>query len=106
MKNLINKVKIDYVADKIAESEGITKTTARRIVRSIFDHIVYMAIEGKVVAIKDFAQFSIRYRAERDISSPQTGERISIPEGISLKVLPSSTLKKFLNKATEFFRKD
>lgn len=68
--------------DKLAESQGMTKAAADRVLRALFDPadgIIPGALAaGEEVSVQGFGVFTTRRRAARTGRHPQTGGEIPI----------------------------
>jgi len=89
----MNKIDIiNYVANDIA----ISKKDTRIIVDSLINSITKGIINDGKASIVNFGSFQVVKRAPRVARNPKTGERIDIPERMSLKFNMSDALKKIV----------
>lgn len=87
-KEIIKRVK-DRVKDVTLKdiSEGVD---------SIFDTISKALYEKKKVILKGFGSFSVVKKAGRISRNPRTGEKIKVPEKLSVKFRPAVKFRKGL----------
>ena len=68
------------LVDKLAETENISKTVAKRIVNTIFDTITETLAQGNRVELREFGVLSVRTRKARSGRNPKTGASVSVSE--------------------------
>lgn len=100
------KVGRKQLAKNISHLEGISLTSADRIIDQVFRNILYLIIEKKIVDIPGFGRFQGKYIPSRKGSHPQSHKEITIEDRIQVKLETSSTLKNFLKGYVEQFRKE
>ena len=89
--------KADLV-DKIASSQGISKTAAGRAIDTIVDAVTAALKKGDRVTLVGFGTFSVSQRKARNGRNPQTGGVIKIAARRVAKFTPGVELKKHVNK--------
>jgi DNA-binding protein HU-beta len=62
----------------VAESAGISKSTAGKAVDAVIDNIKKSLANDDAVTLIGFGTFSVRERAARTGRNPRTGERLEI----------------------------
>ena len=73
------------IAKKIADKTGLNKQLALQVVQMIFDGIIKtLATEGRV-ELRNFGVFAVRKRKARTGRNPRTGERVAVPERLTVK---------------------
>lgn len=102
----IEKVTRKDLAKNISHLEGISITAADRIIKQIFDNIIYSIVEKKIVEIPGFGRFFGKYVPPRKGSHPQSHEKIEIEDRVQMKLDTSSTLKRYLRNFVDKFRED
>ncbi|HHH14159.1 MAG TPA: HU family DNA-binding protein [candidate division WWE3 bacterium] len=63
----------------VAQSAGLTKAEAQRVVEAVFASVRDALARGDRVTITGFGTFEVRNRKARTGRNPQTGEAIQIP---------------------------
>ena len=66
--------------EKLAETENVSKTVAKRIVNTIFDTITQALSEGNRVELREFGILSVRTRKARTGRNPKTGASVQVSE--------------------------
>ncbi len=83
--------------ESISSKIDLQKSTAERIVNTIFDDIVAALKNGDKVNISGFGTFQVSDRKARTGRNPKTGEAIQISASRSAKFKPGKMLKDSLN---------
>ncbi|MBI3769673.1 MAG: HU family DNA-binding protein [Deltaproteobacteria bacterium] len=83
--------------ESISSKVDLQKSTAERIVNTIFDDIVAALKNGDKVNISGFGTFQVSDRKARIGRNPKTGEAIQISASRSAKFKPGKMLKDSLN---------
>lgn len=65
--------------DAVAQSAGVTKKEADRIVTALFEEIQEAVAAGEKVTLVGFGTFEPRERSEREGRNPKSGEAMKIP---------------------------
>ena len=81
------------LSEKIASTNGLTKTTAEQIVKQIFETIQDEISNGGEVAIHGFGRFTVRQAAARFGRNLTTGAMVEVPARKVPKFVPHSALK-------------
>ena len=89
--------KADLV-DKIASSQGISKTAAGGAIDTIVDAVTAALKKGDRMTLVGFGTFSVSLRKARNGRNPQTGGVIKIAARRVAKFTPGVELKKHVNK--------
>lgn len=84
--------------DKLAETENVSKTVAKRIVNTIFDTITQALKEGNRVELREFGVLSVRTRKARTGRNPKTGASVQVSEKKVPFFKAGKAVKKALNK--------
>lgn len=84
--------------DKLAETENVSKTVAKRIVNTIFDTITEALVQGNRVELREFGVLSIRTRKARTGRNPKTGASVQVSEKKVPFFKAGKAVKKALNK--------
>ena len=86
----MNKTELISVA---AESAGLTKKDAERVMNATIDAITASLVKGEKVQISGFGTFEIKDREARIGRNPHTKEAIDIPATRVPTFKPSKALK-------------
>ena len=73
-------MKKSQLIDKLAATENISKTIAKRIVNTIFDTITEALVQGNRVELREFGILSVRQRKARTGRNPKTGTTVQVSE--------------------------
>ena len=84
--------------DKIAETENVSKTVAKRIVNTIFDTITEALVEGNRVELREFGVLSVRTRKARKGRNPKTGASVQVSQKKVPFFKAGKAVKQALNK--------
>ncbi len=84
--------------DKLAETENVSKTVAKRIVNTIFDTITQALKDGNRVELREFGVISVRTRKARTGRNPKTGASVQVSEKKVPFFKAGKAVKKALNK--------
>jgi DNA-binding protein HU-beta len=85
------------LADRIADSHGITKTDAKKLVDTVFSSIAAAAAKGEEVSLNGFGKFKVKQTAAREGRNPATGKTIQIAASKKLAFTPAKAVKDKLN---------
>lgn len=91
---MINK---GTLVEKIAETEGITKASAGRIVTLVAESIKESVAAGEKVTLTGFGTFETVERSARTGINPATGEKILIPASKAVKFKAGKAFKEAVN---------
>jgi DNA-binding protein HU-beta len=80
------------LVNNVAESAGITKVEADKVVKSVLDSIAKALSNNESVTFIGFGSFSVSTRAARTGRNPQTGKEIQIAEKKVVKFRPGKKL--------------
>ena len=84
--------KTDLVA-AVAETAGLTKKDAERVVSATFEAITEALVKGDKVSVAGFGSFEVKAREARVGRNPRTKESIQIPATRLPAFKASKTLK-------------
>ena len=84
--------------DKLAETENVSRTVAKRIVNTIFDTITEALIQGNRVELREFGILSVRTRKARTGRNPKTGQSVNVAEKKVPFFKAGKAVKQALNK--------
>ena len=73
------------IARKIADELGLQQQLVRQVVQMVFDAITEtLATEGRI-ELRNFGVFEVQKRKPRTARNPRTGERVAVPERVTVK---------------------
>lgn len=81
------------LAEKIADSHGLAKSEARKLVDSVIAAIGDAAASGDEVNINGFGKFFVKATPARTGRNPRTGEAMEIAAGRKVSFSPAKGLK-------------
>lgn len=84
--------------DKLMEKTGYTRVAAKEAIGALIDSMEELLIAGEDVKLVKFMTLSKVTKAERVCNVPSTGEKVTVPERMTVKCKVSSTFKATLNK--------
>lgn len=85
------------IADQLAQTHGLTKTDARKLVDGVFAAIADAAAKGDEVALGGFGKFKVKASPAREGRNPATGETIKIAASKKLTFAAAKAVKDLLN---------
>jgi len=85
------------IADALAQSAGVTKADARKIVDTVFATIGDAAAKGDEISLNAFGKFKVKDSPEREGRNPATGEAMTIKASKKLAFTPAKAVKDKLN---------
>ena len=86
-------ITIKELTSNVAESAGITKVAAEKVVHNLFQLISDNLSNNETVVVKNFGRFYSHTRPARKGRNPKTGEAINIPSKTVIKFAPRGDLK-------------
>jgi len=88
------------LVDRLAETENISKTVAKRIVNTIFDTITEALVQGGRVELREFGILSVRSRKARVGRNPKTGASVQVSNKRVPFFKAGKAVKEALNKSS------
>lgn len=85
------------LAEAIAEANGLTKATARKLVGDICEAIANAAAKGEEISLNGFGKFKVKASPAREGRNPSTGETIKIKASKKLTFAAAKAIKDKLN---------
>jgi DNA-binding protein HU-beta len=76
----------------VAESTGLTKVDAKKVVKSVLESIAKALANNDSITLIGFGSFSVSTRTARTGRNPQTGKEIQIAEKKVVKFRPGKKL--------------
>ena len=68
----------DLIAELVASTPRLRQSDAKRVIHTVFDHIVNALAHGQRVELRGFGSFTMRQRKARTGYNPRTGEAVSV----------------------------
>ena len=81
MRTVTKKELIDRIADKT----GNKRVVVKRIIQSFLDEIIGELANSNRLEFRDFGVFEPRKKAPRLARNPRTGEKIQVPQKVTVK---------------------
>ena len=85
------------LTDRVAESAGMTKSQAKGVVDTLFEHITLHLQRGDKITVTGFGTFEVRERKARQGVKPGTSEKIDIPASKAPAFKAGKSLKDSVN---------
>lgn len=87
------------LATQIANSHGLSKADAQRVISAFLADITAAVAKGEEVSLNGFGKFKLKESAERQGRNPSTGEAITIAASKKLTFAASKQVRDRLNDA-------
>jgi integration host factor subunit beta len=68
----------DLIAELVASTPRLRQSDAKRVIHTVFDHIVNALAHGQRVELRGFGSFTMRQHKARTGYNPRTGEAVSV----------------------------
>jgi len=85
------------LAEKLAATQGLTKTDARKFVDAVFAAVADAAAAGEEVSLNGFGKFKVKSAPAREGRNPSTGATIQIAASKKLGFSAAKAVKDRLN---------
>ncbi|MES2492205.1 MAG: HU family DNA-binding protein [Pseudomonadota bacterium] len=85
------------LAEAVAETEGVSKADARKLIDAVFVAITEAAARGEEVSLNAFGKFKIKDSPAREGRNPSTGAAIQIAASRKLAFAPAKAVKDKVN---------
>ncbi len=85
------------LAERLAETHGLTKTQAKSVVEDVLKGIAEAAAKGEEISLNGFGKFKVQDKPAREGRNPSTGEKIKIAASKKLVFQPAKALKDVVN---------
>ncbi|MFQ5654258.1 MAG: HU family DNA-binding protein [Planctomycetota bacterium] len=83
----------------IAEKTNVQQQKAKEVIQTFLDEIVGELAKGNRLEFRDFGVFEPKAKAPRLARNPRTGEKIHVPEKITVKFKAGRMMKERLQAA-------
>ena len=85
------------LADRIATTNDLTKSDAKKLVDSVFNAIAEAAGKGEEISLNGFGKFKVKASPAREGRNPANGQTIQIAASKKLGFSPAKAIKDRLN---------
>ena len=85
----------------IAEKTNVQQQKAKEVIQSFLDEIIGELANGNRLEFRDFGVFEPRKKAPRLARNPRTGEKIQVPQKITVKFKAGRMMKERLQADEE-----
>ncbi|MHC4936043.1 MAG: HU family DNA-binding protein [Planctomycetota bacterium] len=82
----------------IAEDTNVQQQKAKEVIQCFLDRIIEELANGNRLEFRDFGVFEPKAKAPRIARNPRTGDKISVPEKITVKFKAGRMMKEKLQK--------
>jgi integration host factor subunit beta len=76
------------MAKNIAEEIGQTVAVVKDVIQRVFDGIIEVLVDEGRIELRNFGVFEVKKRKPRQARNPRTGEKVYVPERMSIKFKP------------------
>lgn len=80
----------------IAEKTNVQQQKAKEVIQSFLDEIIAELANGNRLEFRDFGVFEPRKKAPRLARNPRTGEKIQVPQKVTVKFKAGRMMKERL----------
>ncbi|MBN1418194.1 MAG: integration host factor subunit beta [Planctomycetes bacterium] len=82
------------LVQRIAEKTGVQQVSAKEVIQSFLDEIINELASGNRLEFRDFGVFEPKVKAERIARNPRTGDKVVVPEKVTVKFKVGRLMKK------------
>ena len=93
--NMNTITKRDLV-QRISENTGVQQQKAKEVIQQFLDAIIQELAAGNRLEFRDFGVFEPKSKAARMARNPRTGDRIAVPEKVTVKFKSGRMMKEKL----------
>ena len=76
------------IAKSISRDLGLTLKETQKIVQKVLDGVVLALVDEGRVELRKFGVFEVKRRKSREARNPKTGEKVMVPERLSVTFKP------------------
>ena len=76
------------IVTSISRDLGLTHKETKSIVQKVLDGVVQALVDGGRVELRKFGVFEVKRRKSREARNPKTGEKVMVPERLSVTFKP------------------
>lgn len=85
------------IAERVAETFGLSKTQAKYVVEDVLTGIAEAAAKGEEINLNGFGKFKVQDKPAREGRNPSTGAKIKIAASKKVIFQPARALKDAVN---------
>lgn len=85
----------------IAEKTNVQQQKAKEVIQTFLDEIISELANGNRLEFRDFGVFEPRKKAPRLARNPRTGEKIQVPQKVTVKFKAGRMMKEKLQENCE-----
>ncbi len=85
----------------IAEETNVQQQKAKEVIQCFLDRIIDELAHGNRLEFRDFGVFEPKAKAPRIARNPRTGEKINVPEKVTVKFKAGRMMKEKLQRTAE-----
>jgi len=82
------------LVQRIAEKTGVQQVSAKEVIQSFLDEIINELASGNRLEFRDFGVFEPKVKAQRVARNPRTGDKVVVPEKVTVKFKVGRLMKK------------
>ncbi len=86
------------MAKNIAEEMGLTVAVVKDVIQRVFDGIIEVLEHEGRIELRNFGVFEVKKRKPRQARNPRTGEKVFVPERMSIKFKPGMEMTERVEK--------
>ena len=84
------------LVQRISETTGVQQQKAKEVIQQFLDAIIQELASGNRLEFRDFGVFEPKSKAARMARNPRTGDRIAVPEKVTVKFKSGRMMKERL----------
>ncbi len=92
----MNTVTKRDLVQRISENTGVQQQKAKEVIQQFLDAIIQELASGNRLEFRDFGVFEPKAKAARMARNPRTGDRIAVPEKVTVKFKSGRMMKERL----------
>ncbi|WP_348630983.1 HU family DNA-binding protein [Mesorhizobium sp. M4B.F.Ca.ET.169.01.1.1] len=85
------------IAERLADTHGLSKTQAKTVVEDVLKGIAEAAAKGEEISLNGFGKFKVQNKPAREGRNPSTGATIKIAASKKVVFQPAKALKDAVN---------
>ncbi len=91
------------LVQRISENTKVQQQKAKEVIQGFLDEIIAELADGNRLEFRDFGVFEPKSKAPRTARNPRTGDRIQVPEKVTVKFKAGRLMKEKMqpSSATE-----
>jgi integration host factor subunit beta len=81
------------IVQSISRDLGLTHKETKEIVQKVLDGVVQALVDGGRAELRNFGVFEVKRRKPRKARNPKTGEKVMVPERLSVTFKPGLAMQ-------------